>query len=114
MKNLKSIIAIFAISFATVFSSYAEETPPIEKTQNLRSEIISMLGSQTPFALDESSKAEIVFTVTSQNEIVVLSVNSESADFNSYVKSRLNYKKVDTKGLKVRGQYTLPVRLKSL
>ncbi len=114
MKNLKSIIAIFAISFATVFSSYAEETPPIEKTQNLRSEIISMLGSQAPFTIDESSKAEVVFTVTAQNEIVVLSVNSESFEFSNYVKSRLNYKKIDTKGLKVRAQYTLPVTLKSL
>ena len=115
MKNFKSIIAIFAISVATVFSSYASnENPPIKKTENLRAEIVSILGTQTPFDIDESSKAEVVFTVNNNNEIVVLSVASENSEFNSYVKSRLNYKKLDTKGLKSRALYKLPVTLKTL
>lgn len=115
MKNFKSIIAIFAISVATVFSSYAgNENPPIKKTENLRAEIVSILGTQTPFDIDQSSKAEVVFTVNDNNEIVVLSVASENSEFNSYVKSRLNYKKLGTKGVKSRALYTLPVTLKTL
>ena len=115
MKNFKSIIAIFTISAATVFSSYASnENPPIKKTENLRAEIVSILGTQTPFDIAHTSKAEVLFTVNDHNEIVVLSVNSDSSELNSYVKSKLNYKKLSTKDLKSRALYTLPVTLKTL
>lgn len=114
MKNFKSIIAIFAITLASVFSSHANEIkPPLKNTENLRSEIISILGNKAPFSIDQTIKAEVVFTVTDANELVVISVNSDSIEFNSYVKNKLNYKKIQIKGLKTRSFYTLPVTVKT-
>lgn len=113
MKNFKSIIAILAISVATVFSSYAANENPVKIKNDVRSEIISILGTQTSIDISETSSAYVFFTINDNHEIVVLSVDSENAEFSAYVKSKLNYKKLDTKGLKIRAMYKLPVTLKN-
>lgn len=117
MRNLKSIIAILAISLATTFSATATEKENDEETkkvtQKLRTEIVSILGKTLELDLKASSIAEISFMVNNDNELVVVSVDSKVREFKSIVKNKLNYKKVDVKGAKKGEIYRVPVKLKA-
>ncbi|WP_026777943.1 hypothetical protein [Polaribacter sp. Hel_I_88] len=109
MRKLKSIITIIAISLATTFSTTASEKEPSKITKELRTEIVELLGSKIPIEFKKTEKVEISFMINNENEIIVISVDSELADFNSYIKKQLNYKKVKVKGT-IKGEvYKIPV-----
>lgn len=113
MKNLKSIIAILAITLATSFTANATEIDPENVTTELRSEIVKLLGDQLPLKIQKNTKAEVSFMLNNDNELVVISVDSEVEAFNAIVKNKLNYKKVKTKGLSKGEVYKIPVKLHS-
>jgi len=110
MKNIKSIITILAISLSTIFSiSAAEKDKP--ETKELRTEIVSFLGDNISIELQETSTAEVSFIVNNDNEIVIISVDSNIEELNSYIKSKLNYKKLNVKGTKKGEVYKIPLRI---
>lgn len=111
MNNLKSIITIIAICFATSFASFASETTPTKVNNKLRTEIVSIIGNNIKVEIEKTTKAEISFLVNEENEIVVVSVYCNSNEFNSYIKSKLNYKKIDAKGVKKGEIYIIPVTI---
>jgi hypothetical protein len=112
MKNLKTIIAILAISLATTFSTTATEKSPSKITKQMRTEVVSMLGNNLNIEFDTSTtSAEVSFMINSKNEIVVVNVKSKVNEFNSYVKNKLNYKKINVKGIKKGKIYIIPVKI---
>jgi len=113
MRNLKSIIAIIAISLATTFSTSAIDKNSKKVTQKLRTEIVSMLGNTVQLNLKTTSSAEISFMINNNNELVVVSVDSKVSEFQSIVKNKLNYKKLAVKGVKKGEIYRVPVKLKA-
>jgi hypothetical protein len=114
MKNLKTIITLIALSLSTVFSVVATEKNPTKSNTNkeLRTEIISLLGNEIPVQIQSGSLAEVAFIVNNNNEIVVLSVDSKIDNLNSFVKNKLNYKKLTTKGVKKGEFYRMPLKIK--
>ncbi|MCG1036463.1 hypothetical protein [Polaribacter sargassicola] len=110
MKNIKSIIAILAISMSTVFSMNATENDKPE-SKELRTEIASFLGNNISLELEETSTAEVSFIINNNNEIVVISVNSDIKELNTIIKAKLNYKKLDTKGTKKGEIYKMPLKI---
>lgn len=111
MKNLKSIITVIAICLVTSLSANNTDNNPAKTNQKLRSEIVSILGSQVPLVLTNSTEAQVSFIVNEKNELVVISVDSESSEFNSFVKSKLNYKKINETGAKKGEIYKMPVKI---
>ncbi len=111
MRKLKSIIAIIAITFATTFSTNATEKKPSKITNKLRTEIVSMLGTKVKAEIKQSTTGEISFMINNKNEVVIISVDTNVTEFNSLVKRKLNYKKIDVKGVKKGEIYTLPVKI---
>ncbi|MFK8060466.1 MAG: hypothetical protein AB8B78_10285 [Polaribacter sp.] len=112
MKNLKTIITVIAISLSTVFSVTATEKNPSETAKKeLRSSIVSIIGKTIPLDIKKNCKAEISFMVNQQNELVIISVDSKVKDFNSFVKNKLNYKKVNVKGVKKGEVYKMPIKI---
>lgn len=110
MKKLKSIIAILAISLSTIFSADAAEINPSE-TKELRTEIVSILGNKISIELQKSGSAEISFMINNQNEIVIISVTSDINELNAFIKKKLNYKKVDVRGMKKGEIYKIPLKI---
>ncbi len=109
MKKLKSIIAIIAISLATTFSATASEKEPSKITKELRTEIVELLGNRIPVEITKTEKVAVSFMINNENEIIVISVDSDVADFSSYIKKKLNYKKITVKGT-IKGEiYKIPV-----
>ncbi|PWG05508.1 hypothetical protein [Polaribacter aquimarinus] len=111
MKNLKTIITVVAISLSTVFSATAVEKNPLKKEKTIRTEIVSLLGDNIPFQINHSCRAEISFIINNNNEVVVLNVDSKIAKFESFVKRKLNYKKLSLKNIKKGEVYRIPVKL---
>ena len=110
MKNLKTIIAIVALSFATVLPASANnEKEPTVKTE-LRSKIINLLGQHT-YKINKQLTAEVSLMLNNENELVVISIDSEDDNISQYVKSKLNYKKVSIKGLSKGVIYRIPLKM---
>ena len=110
MNNFKTVITIIAISLSTVFSASATETNP-NKTKTLRTEMSSFIGKSIPVELNKVTDVEISFIINNENEIVILSVNSEISELNSYLKKKLNYKKITVKGVKKGEVYKMPLKI---
>ncbi len=111
MKNLKYLfiaVAIFAFqsSFATV------ETEPVKPSEQLRNELVKLIGTECNFEFDKDEcTAEILFTVNTKGEVIVLSVTSSNPNAEGYIKSKINYKKVDFQVNREGEIYLLPMRV---
>ncbi len=90
---------ITVLLFAIVLGSsqiFASNNNPVNAEQLLRNEIASLLDHPKIKVEKEELSANIEFTLNSRDEIVVLTVDSEQDIVIEYVKSRLNYKKIDS------------------
>lgn len=113
MKNLKVAIAVLAISIASVLPASASNTEPTNKAVKkvLRTEIVSLLGHHNYDLKDATLKAEVSVMLNNQNELVVVDIASKHQEVSSYVKLKLNYKKVDVKGIKKGTVYRVPLTM---
>ena len=111
MKNLKVLIAAITLtlfSTSTAFS-FTETTAK----NNLRTEIVSLLGNKSSIELEgQTLKANVSFIINEKNQVVILSVDSKNKNIDTYVKSKLNYKKVKASGI-IKGKiYIMPLKIK--
>ena len=113
MKNLKTVIAVIAISLSTVFSASATNPNPekIKPTKTLRTEMSSLIGKNIPVELNKTTTVEVSFVVNNKNEVVVLSVDSKVSELNSFLKRKLNYKKITAKGINKGEVYKMPLKI---
>ena len=115
MKKLKLTIMAIALSFATLTASAMETEPNKKETnQKFRSEIVSLIGTEAPSYLTEGKdvKAKLSLMLNNKNEVIVVSVDSKNTSVEAYVKSKLNYQKIDVKGLKKGEIYKVPLTIK--
>lgn len=109
MKNLKLFIIAFALF---TISATASIFNPIKPNAELRAEIIDLLGTTCPYDYDKDEcKAEVLFTINSNNELIVLSVESPNNRAEAYVKSKMNYEKVSYSSGQESTIYLLPLRM---
>lgn len=85
MKSFKFILlvsAVFLVNVVTVFAN------PIKPTDQLREEIVDIIGFSFLDDYEENEyAAEVLFTVNSEQELIVLSVNSESDEAEDYLRN---------------------------
>ena len=117
MKNLKTIITVIALSLSTVFSVAASDNDNDKDKKSkvnttLRSEIVSLLGDRIPVEIKKESSAKVSFIVNRNNELVVISVDSKIYELKSFLKNKLNYKKLNVKGVKKGEIYRMPIKIK--
>jgi hypothetical protein len=109
MKTLKLTLLACAVFLMNVPSAMSN---PIKPTDELRAEIVDIIGfSYFDNFEDSEYSAEVLFTVNSENEIIVLSVESESEEAEEYLADRMNYKKVGHTPTKYGEIYLLPVKM---
>ena len=99
-------MVIFSVQFVE-----AKEIP-ILPNESLRSEVVELIGA-TYFGdyEDVDFSVEVMFTVNSNRELIVLSVDAKDQDVRSYFKRKLNYKKVDYVPGKPGEIFLLPVKV---
>jgi hypothetical protein len=109
MKSLK--LFVIALALFTINVS-AANLNPIKPTDELRVEIIDLIGSNyMDEMLENEYSAEVLFTVNSKRELIVLSVDSKNQLLESYLKRKLNYRKVDHQPTQPGEIYLLPVKM---
>ena len=116
MKNFKTIIAILAISIASVLPASAitnTEINPASKAAKtiLRAEIVELLGHHEYNFDIKVLEAQVSVMLNNKNELVVLDVKTDSKTVAKFVKSKLNYKKVNVKGIKKRTVFRIPLKM---
>ena len=109
MKSYKSILLLSAVLLLNVVTVFAN---PIKPTDQLREEIVDIIGFSFLDDYEENEySAEVLFTVNSDQELIVLSVSSESDEAEDYLRDKLNYKTVDHTPTKYGEIYLLPVKM---
>lgn len=109
MKKVQLLVIAFTL-FALQAS--AALTSPVKPNQQLRSDIVQIIGTDCPYVLDQKEcTAEVLFTINSKGELIVLTVNSVNKNAESFIKSKLNYKKVSHIPTKEGELFLLPVRM---
>ena len=110
MKYLKLFVLVLALSAFNVTT--ATNLNPVKPSDELRIEIVDLIGTNmnTEMVFDEY-KADVLFTVNNNRELIVLSVESNNRHLENYLKRRLNYKKVDYRPSNHGEIYLLPVKM---
>jgi hypothetical protein len=109
MKKLKILVLAFAL-FAMNMSAAVIE--PVKPTAKLRAEIVALIGTDCPFEFNKDAcTAEVLFTINLKGEIIVLTVTSKNPETDNYIKSKLNYRKVNFPVKKEGTLYILPIRI---
>ena len=111
MKTVKSIFAAVVLLFST---SITLATEPVNDPSLFieASQEISKLLESPAFEVREDFSASVSLIVNNDGELVVLDVDTDSSQVESYVKSRLNYHKINaqlTKGL----EYEVPLKFRA-
>ena len=107
MKKLNYFIIAFVL--LAMNATAATTTGPVKPTSQSRSEIV---GPNCPYEhnKDECS-AEVLFTINTKGELIVLSVISPNTKAERFLKSKLNYKKVSHRPKREGEIFLLPLRM---
>jgi len=109
MKKLKLLVLAFALFAMNVSAAVLN---PVKPTDKLRAEIVDIIGPNCPYEYDKNEcTAEVLFTINTKGEMIILSVTSPNAKAEPYLKSKLNYKKVSHKATKEGELFLLPLRM---
>ncbi|WP_396635145.1 hypothetical protein [Maribacter sp. R86514] len=107
-----SLVVVAAMLLATG-NVLANDVKGENPSKNLSTQISKMLTVNNFTIGDGDLTAQVRFTLNADGEIVVLSVNSQFDKMESFVKSKLNYQKVNLTEVKEGKIYTVPVRIKA-
>jgi hypothetical protein len=107
---LSAIVSLFAsATFATVINE--DPTVVLFKTNKELTQLLNTSYSDN--ILEKEELVRVSFTVNELHELVVLQVNSDNSEIQSYVKRVLNYKKLSSNELTVGKKYVFEVRFKN-
>ncbi len=102
------LVAAMLLSVGAIFASDVQHPDP---GKDLSAQIRDLLHNNSFIIEDYDVTAKVKFTVNQDKEIVVLSVESDSPRMEVFLKSRLNYQKVDLQEYREGKTYTIPVRV---
>jgi len=109
MKTLKMLVLIVAITFSSAISA---STNSIENAEpGTITATISELLKNPKVQFDKDMSAMVEVTINKNNELVVLSVGTQDKAFESFIKNRLNYKKVSKEVIGNQKNFKIPVTI---
>lgn len=104
------LVAAMLLSAGSIFANDVKDNDPSE---TLSAQITKILSNNQFSEAEINVSAQVRFTVNQEGEMVVLSVDTENKDFEYFVKSRLNYEKVEAANLQEGKLFTVLVRIAS-
>jgi NMD protein affecting ribosome stability and mRNA decay len=107
MRKLSLIMVAFALVMTSVTSA-AVVTEDVKN--NPTEEQIRALLENPTFEILSDEKAFVTFMLNEDHEIVVLTVDTDNSAMEKFVKSRLNYHKIESV-LKVGQEYKVPITI---
>jgi hypothetical protein len=110
MKNFKVLVIVFLFGTMGLFANNIEN--PKGSSDDIRSQIIELLGPENSI-LSAETYVNIIFTFSTEGEIVVLKVESTDKEVLAFIRENLNYKKIENPG-KVNKEYMMPISVKPM
>ena len=107
-----SLVLVVAMLFSTG-GLLANDLDGVNPTKTLTTQISKLLSTNNLTENEVDVKAQVRFTINKNREIVILSVDTDNKEVEEFVKSRLNYKKVDMSQYVEGRLYTMPVRIRA-
>ncbi|MEH6536547.1 MAG: hypothetical protein V7719_09155 [Psychroserpens sp.] len=109
MKTLKMLVLVVAITFSSAISA---STDPIETAEpETVTETITQLLKNPRIQFDNDVSTMVELTINQNNEIVVISVDTENKALDSFIKARLNYKKISKDVIGNLKNFLVPVKI---
>ena len=109
MRTLKMLVLVVAIALSSVLSA---STNPIEKAEPASiTETVGELLKNPEFQLNKEVHAMVTVFINENDEMVVLSVNTDSKALENYIKGRLNYKKLSKEAIGSKKSFKIPVKI---
>lgn len=107
MKKVNLLVLVALLSLSTVFATETEPTSD-EKGKTVTQQVATLL-SEPGFEVKKDLTAQVTLMVNKANEVVVIDVDTTEEYVAAFIKSRLNYEKLNTQ--KIGSQFTVPVRI---
>jgi len=109
MKTFKTLVVLVAFAFSTV--AIASTKPVISKLESsvITNQIVTLLESPQ-FILENEVSAYVTIAVNKNNEMVVLSIDTENVFVANFIKERLNYKELSVTN-SPENKFIVPVRI---
>jgi hypothetical protein len=112
MKNL-FLTLIVTLFVSNGIASAKNEEPKVVLVKTSK-ELTHLLNSvYSDGFLESDQKVKVFFTVNELHQMVVLQVNSENPEIQSYITKALNYKALSSNELKVGQDYVFDVNFKA-
>lgn len=109
MKTLKMLVLVVAITLSSVLSA---STNPVEKAEPTTvTETVGDLLKNPDFQLEKDVKAIVDIFINENDEMVVLSVDTDNKSVEKYIKARLNYKKLSKEVIGDLKSFKIPVKM---
>ena len=109
MKKLSVILLAFVLLIGTGISAAAVE---LKKDRKTVSQEIGMLLKDANIDLEADVNAYVTFMINDESEIVVLTIDTKDEMIEQFIKSRLNYHKLQNE--LIPGQeYQVPIRIQA-
>lgn len=109
MKNLSLVfVSAFLVLTGSVF---ANDNKKSEKPAKSLSTQITTLLSNSYLEVEDELTADVLFVLNKDREIVVLTVVTNSEVAENFVKSKLNYQRVNLEDYREGRTYTVSVRI---
>lgn len=114
MKKISLVlVAALFLSAGSIFANDSKKGVKPSKNQNLSEQIGNLLYNNNFNERHDGYAAQVLFMLNDDKEIIVLSVDTEKEDIESFIKSSLNYKEVDISNYEEGKKYTVSVRITS-
>lgn len=110
MRTIKTVLLVVALTFSSVLVASTNSEDLKADSAVITNEIGKLLKNPT-FFVEKEIVAQVTLTLNKNNEMVVLSVDSEDAYVANFIKSRINYNELPTTVDSVDKTFIVPVRI---
>jgi hypothetical protein len=107
----KLSLVFVAAMLLTTGNILANDSVKTDPTKKLSAQIGELLANNYLTDNQVNLTAQVRFTLNNAGEIVVISVDTDNERLEFFVKSKLNYQKVEVTGSKEGKMYTVPIRI---
>ncbi|EIJ40792.1 hypothetical protein [Galbibacter orientalis] len=108
MKNFKLVLVMAFVAVSNIVMANVDPKP---SNKEVSKQLSTILGTPTFKVTENDMVAKVHFMVNKRSEIVVINVSAENDMVEEYIKSRMNYKKVEVAALKPNEEYIVDVRI---
>lgn len=105
------LVAVLLLSTGSMFA--ADSKKEAEPSKTISKQIGEILSNNYLNDTYDGAFAQVLFMLNDSGEIVVISVDTKKEALEGFIKSTLNYKKIDFKQIEEGKKYTVSVRIAS-